>query len=269
MLRLYDLKQSCPICKKPEECLIAEDGSACICYHIQEGSVKRCGNAGFLHILKPGEFVPKHHTSPPKPPINWSLLDQIYRSKLTACENQLELGLTPSTLAEYGMGWNEEAWTFPMKDHTGQIIGIQRRYVNGFKATVEGGTPGIFIPNTLILTHNILVVCEGLSDAATAFELGFASVGKYNYSVGNEIVPKLVAGLSGLGIVIVVGDPDRDGRFGSNELKENIRAIGVDAIVIEPQNAKDLRDAYHRGLTPRIFREIIRQELKSQLNFGE
>ena len=42
----------CPVCGKPDWCLVAEDGSAAICARIEEGSVKRCGDAGWLHILR-------------------------------------------------------------------------------------------------------------------------------------------------------------------------------------------------------------------------
>ena len=50
----------CPICKRSSDgCLYAEDGVAAICVRIPEGSVKRAGQAGYLHILKPGDFKPK------------------------------------------------------------------------------------------------------------------------------------------------------------------------------------------------------------------
>ena len=41
----------CPVCGKPDWCLVAEDGSAAICKRIKDGSVKSCGDAGYLHIL--------------------------------------------------------------------------------------------------------------------------------------------------------------------------------------------------------------------------
>ena len=42
----------CPVCCKPDWCLIAEDGSAAICARIEDGSLKKCGSAGFLHVLR-------------------------------------------------------------------------------------------------------------------------------------------------------------------------------------------------------------------------
>jgi len=45
-------KSPCPVCSKPDWCLVAEDGSAAICARISDGSVKKCGDAGWLHIFK-------------------------------------------------------------------------------------------------------------------------------------------------------------------------------------------------------------------------
>ena len=39
----------CPICKKPDWCLIAPDRSVCICQRIESG--KKCKDAGWLHKL--------------------------------------------------------------------------------------------------------------------------------------------------------------------------------------------------------------------------
>ena len=57
----------CPVCRKPDYCLVALDGTAAICPRVEAGSVKRCGDAGWLHRLTdppPGAPAKK----PPKPP---------------------------------------------------------------------------------------------------------------------------------------------------------------------------------------------------------
>jgi len=43
--------EPCPICGKPNWCLIAKDGGAAICPRTPEGAVKDLGEAGFLHLL--------------------------------------------------------------------------------------------------------------------------------------------------------------------------------------------------------------------------
>ena len=41
----------CPVCGKPDWCLVAADNSVAICQRIEDGSVKKCGEAGWLHRL--------------------------------------------------------------------------------------------------------------------------------------------------------------------------------------------------------------------------
>jgi len=41
----------CPVCGKPDWCLVAPDGSAAICPRVKEGALRKCGDAGYLHIL--------------------------------------------------------------------------------------------------------------------------------------------------------------------------------------------------------------------------
>lgn len=41
----------CPICEKPDWCMVAEDKSAAICARVSEGATKRVGDAGWLHVL--------------------------------------------------------------------------------------------------------------------------------------------------------------------------------------------------------------------------
>ena len=49
-------KYPCPVCDKPDWCLVAKDGSAAICARISEGSVKQYGDAGWLHFLHEDKY---------------------------------------------------------------------------------------------------------------------------------------------------------------------------------------------------------------------
>ena len=51
----------CPVCSKQDWCLYAKDGSAAICQRIEEGSKKRCGDAGWLHVLSNGHNRHNEH----------------------------------------------------------------------------------------------------------------------------------------------------------------------------------------------------------------
>lgn len=57
----------CPVCGKPDWCLVADDGSAAICARIEEGSVKKAGDAGWLHRITGPTSTPNTVRSrPPK-----------------------------------------------------------------------------------------------------------------------------------------------------------------------------------------------------------
>ena len=63
--RIADAGVNCPVCGKPDGCLVSSenpaDPQAAICIRpvAKEGAVKDLGDAGYLHILKPGGKVSK------------------------------------------------------------------------------------------------------------------------------------------------------------------------------------------------------------------
>lgn len=126
-------RRPCPICQKPDWCLVAADGSAVICPRTLDGSVKRCGGAGYLHRLRDadgrrrGRTRTIHVTAVPVPRADLSALAEGYQrgvndqalGKLAA-----DLGVSLSSLQLLRVGWDGEAWTFPMLSATGAISGI-------------------------------------------------------------------------------------------------------------------------------------------------
>jgi hypothetical protein len=81
---------SCPICGKPDWCLISADGNTCICARTQ--SDNRAGEAGWLHKLGSNYLSPprpiKLSSVPQLPIATANHRDQVYRSLLA------ELGLS-------------------------------------------------------------------------------------------------------------------------------------------------------------------------------
>ena len=122
-------KNPCPVCGKSDWCLIAEDRSAVICQRIQEGSVKSCGDAGWLHILANRhnghnghrEYAPKGHllttVSIENQLKDFGQLSKRYQHQLTNERlNWLSarLGLSIQSLRRLHIGWDSQAYTFPM-----------------------------------------------------------------------------------------------------------------------------------------------------------
>jgi hypothetical protein len=89
----------------------------------------------------------------------------------------MKLGVSVDSLNRLGVGWDGSAWTFPMKDGEGTIIGIHRRFPDR-KLCLGGSKLGLFIPrDTGDGDRNPLLICEGASDTATAMSAGFDAIG--------------------------------------------------------------------------------------------
>lgn len=145
----------CPICKRPDWCLQSADGGAAICARVQSG--KKCGAAGWLHRLRDTGWrpsqrivrsVPIHSTSGRN-----DLADLAARFQMAFDLDQLHalarsLGLSVEALKALGIGWsaNHRAWSFPMVDVAGNVLGIRLRRANGFKFAVTGSRDGLFVP---------------------------------------------------------------------------------------------------------------------------
>ena len=257
MLRIYELDILCPICHKPDYCLVAEDGTACICTRISEGSVKKCGRAGWLHVLKPGQFTPKQLKPTRKPPINWDALHKLYRDKLSAANSKLNLGLKKTTLLQFGMGFDGQGFTFPMVSPSQDIIGMQIRYPDGKKRVVKGSSCGLFIPRPLNINDRILLISEGMSDAAVLTEMGYGAIGRYNCCSGQEEVKNFVQLYDDLiDKVIIVSDRNPAEQAGAKEVAKCVQQVKPTLVII-PEKAKDIREAYLNGITKQIFDKIV------------
>lgn len=253
----------CPICDKPDWCLIAPDESAAICARVQEGSVKRCGEAGWLHRLndnhRPGAYRPHRRTiSPPaKPAKDFAELAQRYQDMLTEQSlNKLvvQLGVSADSLRRLQVGWNGAGYTFPMRDETGAIVGLRVRYPSGTKVCETGSRQALFIP-TDIPARGLLLICEGPSDTAAALDLDFSAVGRPSCNAGARMLSKFASGRD----VALIADNDKPGRKGAEALAgELILHCPKLRIVYPPDEIKDLRQWKAAGLA----RDELRRRIK-------
>ena len=262
-------RQPCPICGKPDWCLMAEDGSAAICARIEEGSVKKCGDAGYLHILRNRHNGHDRHkcrvnkrrlvTNVPtgnSRSRDFRQLAEHYKQLLTDDRlNSLAtvLGVSAASLNRLNVGWDGEAYTFPMSNDFGNVIGIQRRFPNGRKVSVTGSKIGMFIPADL-LTEGILLICEGATDTAAGLVLGFAAVGRPNCNSRITMVSRFIKGRE----VVIISDDDDVGRAGAEKLAAKLIHYCPDVRIIQPPaSIKDLRAWLRAGLTPEDLNKAI------------
>ncbi len=261
----------CPICHKSDWCLIAEDGSAAICQRIEEGSVKSCGNAGYLHILADRPKNQQHRSQrrftveqDDRPDKDFSIIQQQCSRQIK--DEQLndlsqQLGVSTRSLKRLRIGWDDLSYCFPMSDAQGRIIGIRRRFPNDRKVSLTGSKTGLFIPADLP-SEGLLLICEGSTDTAAALDLGFAAIGRPNC---NSCVD-MTAGFTKGRKVVIIGDNDKPGRTGVEKLagKLLLHCSSV-KVIYPPDETKDLRQWLRVGLTSGQLQQIIDETIELQI----
>ena len=256
----------CPICGKPDWCLLAEDESAAICPRTKQGSVKRCGEAGWLHIVRPRTLPHLRRrrrrrcviisdteagVGTPAARADWQeRAEQAAAQTSEATLRQLssQLGVSVESLRRLGFFWTERhrAFGIPMRDAQGAVTGIRLRNWSGRKWAVLGSREGVFVPRGLELLRGPVLIAEGPTDCAAALDLGFESVGRPSCHGALSITGRLVAGAD----VVVVSDRDDQGRRGAAELAEFLLLYCPTVCTIEPPEASaDLRQWLVSGAT--------------------
>lgn len=254
----------CPVCGKPDWCLVAKDGSAAICKRVEENSKKMCGDAGWLHILRERPFsgtYRRHYTKKISCNNDEALphvqtLDYEYRKTIKLeWVNGLAhaLGLSSANLIRMGVGWDGQAFTFPMRNRNEIVTGFRRRFSDGSKASMKGSRSGLFIPEQLDMNRTILI-CEGPTDTAAALDLGFEAIGRPNC---NSLVDMTAEFLKGRNVV-VVSDNDKPGMEGAYKLAEKLFLYCVSVkMITPPEGIKDIRQWLNSGLKPEDFTNTI------------
>jgi len=236
-------QKPCPVCGKPDWCLAAPDGSAAICQRIQEGSVKRCGEAGWLHILqerpRPGYssagrriVIPTYRTDRDWDLLTEHCLNRLSKEALSRFAGQM--GVSESALFQLYLGWNGCGYTFPMRDGDGRIVGIHIRRPNGKKVCEPGSRLGLFLPRCFQKSE-LLVICEGVSDTATALDLEFSAVGRASCQTGQRQLIPLVRESKQ---VVILGDNDTPGRKGAEKLAATLALYSPAVRIVYPGDTR-------------------------------
>lgn len=153
-----------------------------------------------------------------------------------------QLGLSATALRKFGIGWaqHQRAWTFPMSDADGHILGIRLRLPDGRKLCIKGSKEGLFILSPFT-PQSPLVICEGPTDAAALIDMGFPSVvGRPSCTGGVKLLVDLVQ--RGPTDVVIVADGDEPGQRGANNLASVLAVYSPKVCVIRPPDGiKDAR----------------------------
>jgi len=244
----------CPVCGKPDWCVHVEGGT--ICPRTPEGSVRDLGSAGYLHVHGDRDRLrlPWSRTVPAQAQDVGDVADRHYLASNAASARTAlaaRIGVGTDALDRMRVGWNAalSAWTFPMRDGRGRIVGIQQRFSStGDKRVVKGHSSGVFEPFHLDVRREELVICEGASDAAAALTVGLAAIGRFSCSgTLEETVARVLRHRPGR--VIVVADNDEPGLRGAEQLLRRLDGIARAELRRPPQGIKDLRAWTQAGAT--------------------
>jgi hypothetical protein len=264
----------CPICERPDWCLIAADGSAAICARIE--SPKLCGEAGWLHRLRadwrPACYPVRTFTlSGAGSRLDLERLATDWQS--AAAPDRLDrlarsLGLSPGSLRRLGIGWSAAhgAWSFPMQDAASSVLGIRLRREDGRKFAVRGGREGLFLPAGGLEKGGQLFICEGPTDTAALLDLGFADVaGRPSCAGGVRLLVELVQ-LCQPAAVVIVADSDGPGLCGADKLASVLVAYTPAVRVIAPPaGIKDARAWLQAGATRQDVEKMVQAAPPRQL----
>jgi hypothetical protein len=247
--------------------LLSHEGCAVICARVE--SSKRCGEAGWLHRLHDDAWRPSRHGvrsvrleagHPPAQDFGamaaeWQAGTDSVRLERFAHS----LGLSVEALAALHAGWStsHNAWSFPMADPSGTVLGIRLRRWNGFKFAIKGGREGLIIP-TGTPNDSHMVIAEGVTDVAALWDMGFRSlIGRPSATGGIKLLVELVQRRQ-TAEVVIVADGDEPGRRGADNLASVLVVYCHSVRVIEPPaGIKDVRDWLRSGGNRRAVEQLI------------
>lgn len=272
-------KHPCPVCGRPDWCSVTTDGALCVCMRLAEGSRKRSANGGFVHVLR-GD---RRWRSRPQARVIRAGASEPCRADLDRLARQYRqavggpalqgladsLGLTSESLGRLRVGWDARrgAWTFPMVDHTGHVLGIRLRFPDGRKLAVTGGHEGLFVPDGMGFLGPLLLP-EGPTDCAALLDLGFDAVGRPSCSGGVRHCVELARAHWPLDVV-VVSDGDAPGQHGAESLALTLLPYARSVRVIRPPaGIKDARDWKQAGATAADIQKLIDGAPLRRLNIG-
>jgi len=257
--------QKCPVCGKPDWCLIGKDGKRVICPKVPEGATSVWGDAGYLHFLSNEIKAPRVIYYKPKnddipvASVNAEALAMKFGNNLPVERVKLlatSLGVSWQSLGMLDIGWSEDhqSYTFPMRDHDGKVIGIRTRAIDGSKKTVYGTRNGLF----MVMNgreQGPLIVVEGPTDAAAAHDLGYRVIGRPSCNGGKDMLHRLC--LKTRPEIVIVSDNDGPGLNGAYSLADHLHGVTKWVKVVRPLKGKDLRKWLNEGLRPAVLNAVI------------
>lgn len=159
-----------------------------------------------------------------------------------------ELNVSMKSLDDWLVGYDGSSFTIPMfredlleyRRERG-FCGIQCRFSDGSKRCVTGSRLGLMYPHDRIGDYYIFI-CEGFSDGISIWDLGLQSIARPHCRYIDGIYEFFGDVLEGVETVIIIGDVDKVGIDGANNLSKLLQEWGYESRVIIPPAGKDIRE---------------------------
>jgi len=260
----------CPICEKPDWCLVSEDGSVAICQRVSEGG-KKVGDAGWLHRLTGNPVQARKYRPRPKEqqqpaPDFFKLVEKYRQSETGLAWLSKDLGVSVASLVQLQVGFDGKGWLFPMRDGYNKIVGIRVRMKNK-KFAVKGSKNALFRPvRVKAESDNMLFICEGPTDTAALLDLGFDAIGRASCNTGAEHIKTMTGQFNRT--IVIMADTDAPttlpggrvcypGIEGGLRLAKELKGCTQSIRVIKPPNYKDIRLWYRNGATKAMVLALV------------
>lgn len=219
------MRHPCPICKGATWCTVAATGDAVHCMRVTSG--KQLDDGGFLHTTQIARGAKAVRIPPAvkRPARDWAAIAancETFPGCSETLSAMLGVSIDALRLLQVGYSASHDAWTFPMRDAGGNVIGIRTRYKDGAKKAITGSRSGLFFCSTM--RAEIAFVCEGPSDTAAILSLGLLAIGRPS-CLGQE--PMIARAIRRAGATLAVILPDND----TNETSRAMVLRGVERLI--------------------------------------
>ena len=206
--------------------------------------------------------------------LTWKELSEKSRSNISdssVLKLAEDLAVSPESLYALNIGFAEHAYTFPMRNGDGEIVGIRKRPYRDphSKRCIGGGNQGLFIPEG-VTRANVDMICEGESDTAAAVTLGFAAIGRPGSTAcQGEAVRFLSHKLNAC--TCIVADSNETGTTGAGLQAAALVEAGIPCrLLCVPDPHEDLRDWLKSGLTASdLVKAIEAQEISYPVGYPQ
>lgn len=267
-------KHPCPICGKPDWCCYTADESVVLCMRVQNDHPSRGDAGGWVYRMgdmagrKPRTRISDERDEHmPKMSVDAILKEwgkDTTRTALSIFAN--DLGVTSSSLRNLGCVWSSanQCWAFPMRDASGEPIGIRLRSQTR-KYSVTGSRTGLFfVPGAE--RSSVAWLTEGPTDTAAVMTIAPKAlvVGRSDLLSAWRLLRSALARLGVEEVNICVDNeqekPDRadsPGRAGSVRLA---RFLGLPCRFLSIPGYKDIREYVREGGKMKTLEHFLRMQ---------